>query len=111
MRYCVDFVPNNADWIGYSADSDSMASDSFSCGRGWVVIQSGEFSALSSSNSPSQFTAQEVAALKYQAANPSPFNMTLEEGALVAGAVLGVWGIGVGIRELRRLFSGGESLE
>lgn len=57
------------------------------------------------------FTTEEVAALKYQAANPSPFVMSLSEGALLVSAVLGVWGIGVAVRELRRIFSGGGSTE
>lgn len=63
------------------------------CNRGYVVISTDAYNAFTSGSGGgvSQFTAQEVAALKYQAANPSPFNLSIEDGYLVAGAVLSVW--------------------
>jgi hypothetical protein len=73
------------------------------------------FAAASGSGTPSSpatFTSNEIAALKYQAANPSPFNLTLTDGGLVAGAVLGCWAVGVCIREIARVInSGGDSQE
>ena len=38
-----------------------------------------------------QFTADEVTALKFQANNPSPFNLSLSDGGLISGAVALVW--------------------
>lgn len=32
-----------------------------------------------------------------------PFNLTMEEGAVIAGAILGVWVIGFSFRQLRRV--------
>lgn len=63
------------------------------CSRGYVVISTDAYKAFASGSGGGvpQFTAQEVAALKYQAANPSPFNLSTEDGYLVAGSVLGVW--------------------
>jgi hypothetical protein len=61
--------------------------------------------------SDTTFTAQEVAALKYQAANPSPWALSLGDGALVASAVLGCWVLAVCIREIARAFSSGDSSE
>lgn len=90
-----------------------MPDSSFDCTRGWVVIQSFEFYPLNPalSSSGSTFTTAEVAALKYQAANPSPFNLSLEEGGLIAAAVLGVWGLGAAIRAIASTISGSDSLE
>lgn len=45
--------------------------------------------------STSAFTVEEVASLKYQAANPSPFNLSLVDGALVGASVLAVWAVAV----------------
>jgi hypothetical protein len=38
-----------------------------------------------------QFTSDEVTALKLQAANPSPFNLSPSDGGLISGAVALVW--------------------
>lgn len=42
-------------------------------------------------SSDADFTADEIQALKIQAANPNPFVMSLEDGALLSAAILGVW--------------------
>lgn len=84
------------------------------CNRGYVVISSDAFAALqagSSGGGSSQFTASELVALKYQANNPSPFNLGLEEAAAVAVAVLGCWGVAVCWRELAAFVGGGNSGE
>ena len=51
------------------------------------------------------FTAAEVAALKYQAANPSPFNLSMSDGALVASAICATWAVAWGVRQLVRALS------
>lgn len=89
-------------------------------GRQYVLMEAGTLDALISAagdgsggaaSAPAQFTADEVTALKYQAANPSPFNLSFGDGALIAIAVLAVWAIAVGWKQLAALFSGGNSSE
>lgn len=63
----------------------------------------------STSSSTSAFTSDEIAALKYQAANPSPFNLSLEEASVILAAVLGVLGIGYCWRSIARFVSAGDS--
>ena len=56
-----------------------------------------------------QFTAEEVAALKFQAMNPSPFNLSISDGALVSGAIVGTWAVAWAARQfVRALGSDGE---
>lgn len=116
--YCVDFN-SGADWYAPASQSDNFWDFAAGCSRGWVVIESGQFQGIynasqsqgGSTGTTQQFTEAEVVALKYQAANPSPFNLTLEEGALIASAILGVWGIAVCWRELAAFVRGGSSEE
>lgn len=116
--YCVDFEGGVSGW--HSADGNYESHWDFAglCNRGWVVIQSQQFLDVynasqggGSTGTTQQFTEAEVLALKYQAANPSPFNLTLEEGALIASAILGVWGVAVCWRELAAFVRGGNSEE
>jgi len=48
---------------------------------------------------------------EYEVMSVSPFRLTLEEGALISAAVLGVWGIGACWRELAAFIKGGDSSE
>lgn len=48
---------------------------------------------------------------EYEVMSVSPFRLTLEEGALISAAVLGVWGIGACWRELAAFIKGGDSNE
>lgn len=48
---------------------------------------------------------------EYEVMSVSPFRLTLEEGALISAAVLGVWGIGVCWRELAAFIKGGYTSE
>lgn len=84
----------------------------------WYLLPRADAIALvnaanSSSGMPdTTFTASEIAALKYQAANPSPFNLPLAEAALIGSAVLAVWAFAAGIKAIARsINSGGDSLE
>ena len=115
--YCVDFN-SGSDWYAPASQSESFYDFAGGCARGWVVMQSHEFQAIynasqsgGSIGTTQQFTEAEVVALKYQAANPSPFNLTLEEGAQIAVAILGVWAIAVCWRELAAFVRGGNSEE
>lgn len=64
-----------------------------------------------STGGSASFTAVEIQALKYQAANPSPWNLSISDGFLVASSVLGVWAIGYCWRSIINFFSGGYSQE
>lgn len=106
MAICVEL--QYAEGVGWFLGSQAAeAPQDYHCQ--FVLQTQAEFG--SGNPSVSSFTAEEIAALKNQAANPSPFNLSLEEGALVAGAVLGVWGIGACWRLLASYFSAGDSLE
>lgn len=104
--YCVDFN-SGSDWYAPASQSDSFYDFAAGCSRGWVVIQSHEFQAIYNASqtgtggttSP-QFTETEVAALKWQAANPSPFNLSIPDGALVGGAIVATWAVAWGLRQL-----------
>lgn len=48
---------------------------------------------------------------EYEVMSVSPFQLTLEEGALISAAVLGVWGIAACWRELAAFVKGGDSNE
>jgi hypothetical protein len=111
MRYCVDFESNPTDWISPAGSYELMEGDSFACTRGWVVIESHDFANIYANMSTPQFTEAEVTALKLQAANPSPFNLSVEEGGLVASSILGVWAVAAAIKAIVRFFSGGDSQE
>lgn len=100
-----------------------MSSPETPCARSWVFISRNEFEALVSAvgtggtggtggtTSP-QFTTEEVAALKYMATNPSPFNLSVEDGYLVSGSIVGVWVVAWAFRALYlTLRSDGEPTE
>lgn len=64
----------------------------------WVTIPLSDFeqilfdaNAYNGASSSGAFTSSEITALKYQAANPSPWNLSVEDGYLVSGAIVGVW--------------------
>lgn len=61
----------------------------------------------STSTTPSTFTTDEIAALKYQAANPSPFNLSVSDASLIGGLILAVWGAAFGIRSIAGIFKSG----
>lgn len=104
--YCVDFN-GGSDWYAPASQSENFWDFAGGCGRGWVVIESGQFATIyqasvgggTGSTSP-QFTAEEVTALKWQAANPSPFNLSISDGSLVAGAIVATWAVAWGFRQL-----------
>lgn len=78
-----------------------------SCPHPWVTVPVAKFQQLvdayeGSSGSSSPFTADEVAALKYQAANPSPFNLSIPDGTLVSGAIAGSWALAWVLKQLVR---------
>jgi hypothetical protein len=56
----------------------------------------------SGGSTSSPFTTSEIAALKYQAANPSPWSLSTSDGVTVSGAILVVWSIAWGFRALAR---------
>lgn len=79
------------------------------CGHPWVTVRADKFLSLveayegtGSGSASSQFTADEVAALKYQAANPSPFNLSIPDGSLVSGAIAGTWALAWVLKQLVR---------
>ena len=78
------------------------------CPSGWWLLlpkdqadalTSAYLAALNGGNTP-QFSTAEVAALKYQAANPSPFNLSISDGAYVGGAIVATWAVAWGLRAL-----------
>jgi hypothetical protein len=102
------------------ASGGSVAFDCGAAGYEWVTIKAIEFwplyqKALIGDGSPSsgggspstvgQFTAEEVAALKYQAANPSPFTLSVSEGGIIAAAVVTLWALAWGIRSTVKTLS------
>lgn len=101
-RYCADFTPSSSDWTSPGGSWDAMASGSFDCARAYVIVDASEFEALQAGQQPNAFTADEVASLKYMAANPSPFNLSMSEGTLVAGAVAATWAVAWAVRQLVR---------
>lgn len=52
-----------------------------------------------------------VTPAEYEVMSVSPFKLTIEEGALIASAVLGVWGIAACWRELAAFIGAGNSGE
>lgn len=121
--YCVDFQGGVPGWQSDPGSFESHWDFGSLCQRGWVVIQSQEFLDLHTASqsggtggtggttSP-QFTTEEVAALKYMAANPSPFNLSVEDGYLVSGSIVGVWVVAWAFRALYlTLRSDGEPTE
>lgn len=107
--YCVDFN-SGSDWYAPVSQSENFWDFAGGCGRSWVVIESGQFATIyqasvsggtggTGSTSP-QFTQEEVTALKYQAANPSPFNLSISDGSLVASAIVATWAVAWGFRQL-----------
>ena len=94
---CTGFTSDNGVWVTIPLwDFEQILTDAQAYNNGTTA-------------STTQFTTDEVQALKYQAANPSPFNLTLEEGALIASAVLGCWGVAVCWRSLAAFLRGGDS--
>jgi len=106
--WCVDF-PSSAGWYSDPGNFEHMYGDSYSCSRGWVLIPSDYWQGAlqsgavltgtgtpsgGSGSAPALFTVEEVAALKYQAANPSPFNLSISDGLQVSGAIAAAWALG-----------------
>lgn len=121
--YCVDFQGGVSGWHSDDGSFETHWDFGGLCQRGWVVIQSHEFLDLYTASqsggtggtggttSP-QFTTEEVTALKYMAANPSPFNLSVEDGYLVSGSIVGVWVVAWAFRALYlTLRSDGEPTE
>jgi hypothetical protein len=86
------------------------------CANPWVTLRKDKFQTLvdtyeGGSSSTPQFTADEVAAIKYQLANPSPFNLSLEDGAFISVSIGGVWVIAWGFKQLGRFGSDDPSFE
>lgn len=86
MRHCVDFEANPSDWISRSGSFEVMPDTSFTCSRGWVVIQSPEFAQLEPTD-----------------ANPLIPALTTLFAAVMSGAAV-IWGAK---RVYRLLMSGG----
>ncbi|WP_290901859.1 hypothetical protein [Aquabacterium sp.] len=110
--WCVSFGEANDYWLSSLGTFEQYMSQGYSCGRTWTVIKTTDFQAiLSAQGGPvvSSFTAEEVAALKFQANNPSPFNLSISDGALVSGAIVGTWAVAWAARQfVRALGSDGE---
>ncbi|CAH0352815.1 hypothetical protein [Aquabacterium sp. CECT 9606] len=101
--------------ISYDAGSNQRvyvvegAWSSGSC-YGQVLVIAGEYGDLvaaaggvSAPSTPTaQFTEEEVTSLKYQASNPSPFNLSIPDGTLVSGAIAGTWALAWVIKQLVR---------
>lgn len=118
--WCVEFQ-SGADWYSpANAGQFEQVFAPFSCPRTWLVVHRDDWAALLSAadsggtggtTSP-QFTTEEVTALKYMAANPSPFNLSVEDGYLVSGSIVGVWVVAWAFRALYlTLRSDGEPTE
>jgi len=103
--WCAQFGEAADYWLSSPGTFEQYGSSSFSCSRQWTVIKTSEFDALrlaadSGGTTSSQFTAEEVTALKWQAANPSPFNLSISDGSLVASAIVATWAAAWGFRAL-----------
>lgn len=114
--WCVQFGEAPDYWLSSLGTFEPYGSASFSCARTWTVIKTADFVALQASASGGttspQFTTEEVSALKYMAANPSPFNLSVEDGYLVSGSIVGVWVVAWAFRALYlTLRSDGEPTE
>lgn len=115
--WCAQFGEAPDYWLSSPGTFEQYGSASFSCARQWTVIKTSEFDALrlaadSGGTTSPQFTTEEVAALKYMAANPSPFNLSVEDGYLVSGSIVGVWVVAWAFRALYlTLRSDGEPTE
>lgn len=103
--WCVEFQ-SGADWYSpANAGQFEQVFTPFDCGRTWLIVHRDDWSALlaaagGADSAPSQFTAEEVTALKWQAANPSPFNLSISDGSLVASAIVATWAAAWGFRAL-----------
>ncbi|MEK6668181.1 MAG: hypothetical protein AABZ19_05085 [Pseudomonadota bacterium] len=109
--WCVQFGEANDYWLSSAGTFEPYGSAGFNCSRSWTVIKSTDFRDLLVSVSQEQtpFTVEEIAALKFQAANPSPFNLSISDGALVSGAIVGTWAVAWAARQfVRALGSDGE---
>ena len=86
----------------------------YDCQRGYVLLGTHEWVAVldaaggSAPDPGGAFTTQEVDMLKQLAANPSPFNLSVEDGAYISGLIVTVWAIAWGIRALARALRVGE---
>lgn len=106
--WCAQFGEAPDYWLSSPGTFEQYGSPSFSCGRQWTVIKTSDFQDIylasqqggGSTGSTAQFTETEVAALKWQAANPSPFNLSISDGALVGGAIVATWAVAWGLRQL-----------
>lgn len=81
------------------------------CNRGFVIIGSDAYALLKSGagGASAQFTSEEISALKYQAANPSPFNLSIVDGSYVAGAVAATWALAWVLRTLVKTLDDSET--
>lgn len=104
--YCTTFSPSS-DWLATAGNWEQM--DAYAtCNRPYIIMETGEFNTLvaaaqqggSGDTTSPQFTETEVAALKWQAASPSPFNLSISDGALVGGAIVATWAVAWGLRQL-----------
>lgn len=105
--YCSTFEGGTPDWLSLAGNWEQM--DAYAtCNRPFIIMETGEFNTLiaaaqqggSGGTTSPQFTEAEVAALKWQAANPSPFNLSISDGALVGGAIVATWAVAWGVRQL-----------
>lgn len=105
--WCATFA-SGADWFASGAETPAIDALG-SCASPYVILETGEYNVIrdgyvaftsgggSTTHPPAptgQFTVEEVAALKYQAANPSPFNLSIQDGSLVAGSIAAIWALG-----------------
>lgn len=70
-----------------------------------AIVEAAGSGASSPEPSTSAFTEAEVVALKYQAANPSPFNLSIDDGVTVSYLMLLAFAIAWGFRVLARSLS------
>lgn len=107
------FTATDGGYAVYGCPYGSYVSMTYSQFAAWIAASGCDNNGLCSFSGSSgssggtttttpQFTADEVTALKYQAANPSPFVLSMSDGGLISGAVSLVWISGWAIRQLTR---------
>lgn len=80
------------------------------CEKSQVLLDAATYNALLSGSSPgdpstpsaASFTSDEVAALKYMAAHPSPFTLSLSDGVEVSGLIVIVWATAWAVKAVAR---------
>lgn len=75
-----------------------------------LILSDAQSGGSSGSSGTSGFTSEEIAALKYQAANPNPFNLSISEGGALSVAIVTLWALAWGIRSVTKTINhdGGE---